>query len=113
MKSIAYSALLLVGCAHGTTSEAKPGGSTPSDRVATASTPEAAANISPSEIEKHLRFLADDTLEGRAVATPGIERAAQYHEDYFRALGLEPVFRRVEALGQVDELEESHVGAAA
>lgn len=38
----------------------------------------------------HVRFLADDLLEGRAVATPGERCAADYLVERFRAIGLEP-----------------------
>ncbi len=48
--------------------------------------------IGVEEIAAHIRYLSDDLLEGRAVGTEGIEKAARYHEDYFRALGLEPAF---------------------
>jgi len=48
--------------------------------------------IDAEEIAAHIRYLSDDLLEGRAVGTQGIEMAARYHEDYFRAMGLEPAF---------------------
>ncbi len=48
--------------------------------------------VTVEEIAAHIRYLSDDLLEGRAVGTPGIEMAARYHEDYFRAMGLEPAF---------------------
>lgn len=48
--------------------------------------------VTPSEIEAHIRFLSDDLLEGRAVGSRGIEIAALYQENYFRSLGLEPLF---------------------
>jgi hypothetical protein len=38
----------------------------------------------------HVRFLADDKLEGRNVGTPGFEAAAQYVEGQFKAIGLKP-----------------------
>jgi hypothetical protein len=38
----------------------------------------------------HVRFLADDLLEGRAVATPGERCAADYLVEHFLAIGLEP-----------------------
>ncbi len=38
----------------------------------------------------HVRFLADDGLEGRNVGTPGFEKAAEYVESQFRAIGLKP-----------------------
>ena len=48
--------------------------------------------VTTEEIAAHIRYLSDDLLEGRAVGTKGIEMAALYHEDYFRAMGLEPAF---------------------
>ena len=38
----------------------------------------------------HIQFLADDTLEGRNVGTPGYEKAVDYVESQFRAIGLKP-----------------------
>ncbi|HSF99789.1 MAG TPA: hypothetical protein VLA20_01620, partial [Vicinamibacterales bacterium] len=38
----------------------------------------------------HVRFLADDALEGRNVGTPGFEKAMGYVESQFRAIGLAP-----------------------
>lgn len=54
--------------------------------------PDAARPITPNEIEAHIRFLSDDLLEGRLTGTRGVEIAALYQEQYFRMLGLEPVF---------------------
>ena len=48
--------------------------------------------VSVQEIDRHIRFLSDDQLEGRAVGRRGIELAARYQEDYFRTFGLEPAF---------------------
>jgi Zn-dependent M28 family amino/carboxypeptidase len=48
--------------------------------------------VTTDEIAAHIRYLSSDQLEGRAVGTPGIELAARYQEDYFRAMGLEPAF---------------------
>lgn len=41
----------------------------------------------------HVRFLADDALEGREVGSPGARCAAAYIADRFRAVGLEPAGR--------------------
>lgn len=41
-------------------------------------------------IEGHLRFLADDLLEGRLPGSRGYDLAALYVESHFRALGLKP-----------------------
>jgi hypothetical protein len=38
----------------------------------------------------HVRYLADDALEGRAVGTQGARCAARYVADQFAAIGLEP-----------------------
>jgi hypothetical protein len=54
--------------------------------------PPADRPITSDEIEAHIRFLADDLLEGRATGTRGVEIAALYQEQYFRLLGLEPAF---------------------
>lgn len=42
------------------------------------------------DVEAHLRYLANDRLEGREAGTPGYDLAADYVADTFRALGLEP-----------------------
>jgi Peptidase family M28 len=38
----------------------------------------------------HIQFLADDGLEGRNVGTPGYDKAVEYVERQFRAVGLKP-----------------------
>ncbi len=48
--------------------------------------------VTVDELAAHIRYLSSDQLEGRAVGTPGIEMAARYQEDYFRAMGLEAPF---------------------
>lgn len=49
-------------------------------------------SITTQEIEAHIRFLSDDLLEGRAVGSQGLAIAALYQENFFRSIGLEPVF---------------------
>jgi Zn-dependent M28 family amino/carboxypeptidase len=44
----------------------------------------------PATFEAHLRFLADDLLEGRGIGTRGGRLAAAYIEAVFRAAGLKP-----------------------
>jgi len=46
--------------------------------------------LSPVVYQAHLRFLADDALEGRAPATRGGDLAARYIASQFERLGLEP-----------------------
>ncbi len=46
--------------------------------------------ITRAELEHHVRFLAGDELEGRAVATKGSERAARYLARALQEAGVEP-----------------------
>jgi Zn-dependent M28 family amino/carboxypeptidase len=46
--------------------------------------------IQPASLAAHIKFLADDLLEGRAPATRGGDLAARYIATEFEALGLEP-----------------------
>lgn len=46
--------------------------------------------ITAGAIEAHIRFLADDLLEGRDTGERGYDIAARYVESHFRLLGLEP-----------------------
>ncbi len=46
--------------------------------------------IRPQAIRAHMRFLADDLLEGRKTATRGYDIAARYVAARFEELGLEP-----------------------
>jgi len=48
--------------------------------------------VSPAELGAHVRFLADDLLEGRAPGTRGDRLAQAYLEAVLRANGLEPAF---------------------
>ncbi len=50
----------------------------------------AAASIDAEKAAAHVRFLADDKLEGRAAGTPGGRAAGDYLVERLRALGLEP-----------------------
>lgn len=53
--------------------------------------PDAAlAVITPEAIRAHMRFLADDLLEGRGTGTRGYELAAHYVASQFEQMGLEP-----------------------
>jgi Zn-dependent M28 family amino/carboxypeptidase len=50
----------------------------------------ALARIRPQAIQAHMRFLADDLLEGRGTGSRGYDLAAKYVASRFEALGLEP-----------------------
>ena len=56
----------------------------------TASVDNALTSIDPSAIEEHMNVLAHDSMEGRAPGTPGYAAAANYAEEQFRAMGLQP-----------------------
>ena len=47
-------------------------------------------NISKSEIEGHIYFLADDVLKGRATGSPELKIAASYLANSFRRYGVHP-----------------------
>jgi hypothetical protein len=77
--------LLLAGCA---TTAAPPLPSSP-DAIATGAS--AASNgIRPEVISAHIRFLADDLLEGRAPGDRGFDIAAAYVASQLQGMGLEP-----------------------
>src|SRR5206468_3189262 len=48
----------------------------------------AAQTIAPHALEAHMRFLADDLLEGRETGTRGFDIAAEYVSAQFSAMGL-------------------------
>src|SRR5207237_8820250 len=50
----------------------------------------AAARITPSEISGHIRFLADDLLEGRKPGTRGADLAVKYIATEMESMGLSP-----------------------
>jgi len=51
----------------------------------------AAKSVRPEAIEAHMRYLADDKLEGRRPGSKGFELAAQYVENQFKMLGFKPM----------------------
>src|SRR5947207_15789745 len=53
-----------------------------------------AAFAQSSSIEKDVRTLAADDMEGRGLGTKGIDKAAAYLEGRMHAIWLEPVFGR-------------------
>ena len=75
--------LLLAGC---TTLAASPAGP---DAIA-AGAADAAAGIRPEVVSAHIRFLADDLLEGRASGERGFDIAAAYVASQLLGMGLEP-----------------------
>jgi len=58
--------------------------------VADPAVEQAMSRIRPEGLRAHVRFLADDLLEGRGTGTRGYNLAAAYLAAQFEALGLEP-----------------------
>ncbi len=52
--------------------------------------PETAADITAADLEKHVRILAGEAMQGRMTGEAGERLATQYAADAFRALGLVP-----------------------
>jgi hypothetical protein len=50
----------------------------------------AAATITAEEMKKHLYIIASKEMEGRDTPSPGLEKAANYIEEYFKSIGLAP-----------------------
>jgi hypothetical protein len=50
----------------------------------------AAATITAADMQKHLYIIASKDMEGRDTPSPGQEKAANYIENHFKALGLKP-----------------------
>jgi Zn-dependent M28 family amino/carboxypeptidase len=74
--------------------------------------------VSPGVFRAHLEYLADDALEGRAVATRGGTLAAKYIAAQFERLGLEPAgdngtyYHRVPIIALTPEPTLTVVGSA-
>jgi Tol biopolymer transport system component len=49
-------------------------------------------NRQPTTIEKHIRTLSSDAMEGRGLNTKGLAKAADYIEKELRAAGVQPAF---------------------
>lgn len=49
------------------------------------------SEINQAELEKHIRFLASDEMQGRETGSPELAIAARYIAEFFRAHGIEPV----------------------
>jgi hypothetical protein len=47
--------------------------------------------VRQAEIERHIRFLASDELQGRDTGSPGLLTAGRYIAEYFRAQGIKPI----------------------
>jgi hypothetical protein len=50
-----------------------------------------AQSITPQDLERHLRVIAHDSLEGRDTGSPGQKKAANYVANFFKSVGLQPI----------------------
>lgn len=50
----------------------------------------AAGTISVEDMKKHLYIIASKEMEGRETPSPGLEKTANYIEQYFKSIGLSP-----------------------
>ena len=57
--------------------------------------------VKPTDLEAHVKFLADDRLQGRLPGTPGYQMAVDYVVDQFKATGVEPAGEANSYLQQV------------
>lgn len=65
--------------------------------------------ITSSAFEGHVRFLADDRLEGRAAGTRGYDLAAAWVASHFRKLGLEPAGDDGSYLQQIEFIQSTAI----
>ncbi len=82
-------ALLLLAAAAcaGDKDPGAPGATATTDADSAAIAP-ALASINADDLLRHTKALSDDSLEGRAPATPGEDKAVRYLVDQFKKLGL-------------------------
>lgn len=50
----------------------------------------AAATITTDDLKKHLYIIASKEMQGRGTPSPGLDKAADYIETHFKAIGLKP-----------------------
>jgi hypothetical protein len=101
IRSIGAMGAIIAAFSMGSTATGAPVAETPAAPKAAASSPAAAlhlpapaaaamAGIDPERIRAHVRFLADDLLEGRGPGVRGGDIAAKYIAAQFEQLGLKP-----------------------
>jgi len=55
-----------------------------------------AQTITAQDLERHLRVIAHDSLEGRDTGSPGQKKAANYVANFFKSVGLQPIVTAVD-----------------
>jgi Zn-dependent M28 family amino/carboxypeptidase len=66
-------------------------------------------SINTSEVKAIVSFLASDDLKGRDTGSPGINKAANFIEDKFKAFGIQPYFKAYRDEFQVGTLNAYNV----
>ncbi|WP_299115481.1 M28 family peptidase [uncultured Winogradskyella sp.] len=61
--------------------------------------------ITAADIKKSMEYLASDELEGRATGSEGIEKAAVFIENYFKANNIKPYFKTYRDTFQIEMLK--------
>ncbi len=87
-----FSVVCLAGVAKFAAAQVESGSATAAESSASGqqALKEAEASIDPEKIRAHVRFLADDLLEGRGPGLRGSELAAKYIATQFALDGLKP-----------------------
>jgi len=82
-------ALLIVSCSPDKQEETTAAGDNLQSVDAVSGLEQGLALINRDGIEAHLKFLADDALQGRMTGTPEYDKAAEYVAGHFAEIGLE------------------------
>lgn len=84
--------VVIAAALHGCGAPTETGESTtaPASSLESPEVADALGTIDAAAIESHIRFLADDSLEGRAPGADGFEAASRYVESAMTELGLAP-----------------------
>ncbi len=83
---MAASAVVVVGCASPQSAVSHVGRGAYVDQ----GSPSLGLHVDPGAFAQHVSILADDSMTGRGVGTPGIDMAAGYIAGQFASIGLEP-----------------------
>lgn len=87
--TLGMAAALLSACSTSQTPTASTGAATTAEKPAAAANPTTyASTITAADLERHLRIIASDSLEGRETGERGQKMAAEYIANHFKATGL-------------------------
>lgn len=89
LKALACCALILAACGRDSGESGESVAPQPAASESESALETGLATLNKDEIERHLRFLADDARMGRMTGTPEYDEAAAYVAQQFEAIGLE------------------------